>query len=370
MRRVLSDELDPGMVLGQEVSDPAGSMTLGQGTVLTESWIERICKWKIGSVVIQDQKMTELAEEELQSILQTVLEAPQEFVKKKKIEKTPQQKVMDIVDSVEIELRGLFLRARCTGLIPVLEFERLANKTLYPLVSASGIFLFLHSLTRSENYLYRHAVDSAILAGLIGRWLNLPEEDIRNLVCAGLVQDIGKARVYFEVLSNPGPLNATQQDMARGHVYYSYKFLSETKQISDKILDGVYQHHERIDGSGYPLGLQEDQIGIYGKILAIVDVYEALVSNRYYKEAISPIAAVEIMLNDMAGSFDQRVLRIFCDHLRQFLVGESVQLSNGERGKIVMFHAFPSMRPLIHSANGMVIDLAAQPDIRIERLDI
>ena len=103
-------------------------------------------------------------------------------------------------------------------------------------------------------------------------------------------------------------------------------------------------------------------------MLAIADVYDALISNRYYKKGISPLKAGEIMMYDMAGSFDLPILGVLLSKVREFMVGEHVLLSNGKKGKIVSFHPFPDMNPVVEIAGGKVLNLGTHRDVDIMRL--
>lgn len=271
---------------------------------------------------------------------------------------------------VENELRSIYPCTRLTGHAPLKTLESLAKHVLYPLLSLPESFLLLHRPDRPENYLYRHAVDVGLLSGFITKWMRYGESDVQKMVYAGLIHDIGKARVSFSIISKPGELDGEEEAIVQKHVNRSSEILSYVHGANRQVIETVRQHHEKMDGTGYPDGLKGDEIHPFARILAVADVYDALTSNRYYKKAVSPLVAAEIMVQEMSGHFDPEVLEKFFECTCRLLVGQNVLLSNGKIGQLVFFYPYPNFRPLVTCSDGAIIDLSKQLDINIVELII
>ncbi|WP_312561374.1 HD-GYP domain-containing protein [Anaerospora sp.] len=373
MQEIAIGALKPGMELAQQISSPDEKISLGQGAILTEAWISKFKEWGRSSVRIACQnRHTGAGAQELDVLLQQVFElaAPDKSRSVVKSNQSVYEELQTCCQYVESQLRRIYLMARCGRPIPLRELEQLAKEKLYPLLDRKGAFIYIHASGRADAYLYRHAIDVALLVGFIGRWLGYSEAEVRNLVYAGLVLDIGKAKVAFEIISKSGPLTLDEMELSKKHVRHSLQLLLGNEMMEKAILDGILQHHERIDGLGYPLGLDGNKISPFARILAIADVYDALVSDRYYRQGISPIDAVYTMMYEMSGYFDSHVLGTFIDRMRQQLVGASVELTNGATGKITFFEPFPNLQPVVTLEDGIILDLSSRSDIAIAMIKV
>lgn len=370
MQEIAIGALRPGMQLAQQIDSPDERMSLGQGTVLTELWIRKLKEWGRSSVrIVRKNQKTNEGFGELESLLQQVLEfAGSEQNSNIKSSRSLYDEFQEVCQSVESQLRRIYLMARCGRPIPLCELEQLAKQRLYPLLDKKETFLYVHAAGRADAYLYRHAIDVALLVGLIGRWLGYSEAEVRSLVYAGLLLDIGKAKVAFEIISKSGPLTPDEMELSKNHVRYSLQLLLGNMSIEKPVLDGILQHHERIDGQGYPLGLDGKTISPFARLLAVADVYDALISDRYYRQGISPFAALYTMMYEMSGYFDSHVLGTFIDRIRQELTGAAILLSNGAAGKITFFESFPNLQPVVVLEDGTTLDLSSRTDISIARI--
>jgi len=369
LRQIPVNQLKPDMILAEEIISPEGNLTLGQGTVMTELWVTRIAKWGISSIKVKNEKeMASFNDSELEKMLQSVLQPGKQHKEIIPAQTTGSEMFFKGYNAVESQLCGMFLRTRCNGKVDIEGMERLSIKVVDSILSIPEVLQFLHFPTRGENYMYRHALDVAVYAGLLARWLKYSKKDITAIVYAGLLHDIGKAKVRFEIISKPSELNEEEHTMAQDHVHHGYRILTKNGNVPPKILLAVQQHHERMDGSGYPDGLQSEDITVFAKIIAIADVYDALTSDRYYRKAVSPLQAMDIMLNEMVGSFDLEIMNVFLTNICEKLVGESVLLSNGVRGRIVSFSEFPHLKPIVELGDGKILDFSSCFDIRIKKI--
>lgn len=224
-----------------------------------------------------------------------------------------------------------------------------------------------------DEYTFMHCVSVAGLLTTFGRELDLPEDDIHQLAVGGLVHDIGKTLVPDEVLNKPGKLEPDEFVVMKGHVDHSREILAEAKGISQIALDVSLQHHERMDGTGYPLGLNSGTLGLIGRMSAIVDVYDALTSVRVYKEAWEPTFALKKLLEWSPDHFDRELVQRFIRCLGIYPTGALVLLESGLVG-IVLDQGEDMLRPklriIYHGSRQRYekvrdVDLAKMPGDRI-----
>lgn len=201
-----------------------------------------------------------------------------------------------------------------------------------------SVFRNHHALTgisrikSKDEYTFMHCVSVAGLLVTFAREQGFSEADIHQVAIGGLVHDIGKTLTPQEVLNKPGRLDPEEMDIMKGHVTHSREILQETLGVSQTAMDISVLHHERMDGTGYPLGLNGEQISLIGRMSAIVDVYDALTSVRVYKDAWEPTLALKKLLQWSPDHFDPELVQHFIRCLGAYPVGSLVQLESGLAG--------------------------------------
>ena len=202
--------------------------------------------------------------------------------------------------------------------------------------------------------LLQHARETANLCAVMASELGLNPKKAKR---AGLLHDIGKTKIPNELLNKAGKLTDEEFLLMKQHALFGYSILKDKKELSDPVLMGVLQHHEKLNGKGYPLGVPEEKIYEYAKIISTADIYDALVTERPYKKAFSPRAAVE-MIMAMTDELDINVMRSFLDSIILYPVGSTVQLSNGENAKVIENNPKYVLRPKVFGLKtGKVYDL-------------
>lgn len=306
-------EIKSGMTLDQVLVSPDGKMVFGQGTIVNDSLLSRLNDWKVEGAEVAEEAI-EFDFAEIERIISVVTLGETE---KQEMKKTIQH-AAELHMEIETELKRIFMLTRYHGAVPMDTLIHLVDKKIYPRLSQRDSFEQLHTQAAASDYLYRHALDVSLISGYLGRWLGYGDNDIWNLTLAGLVHDIGKTKINFETLSKSGRLNAEEFKTAKNHAVWSYHLLAQTEFVPAVVLKAVLEHHEKLDGSGYPYRLQGNEITMLARIIAVADIYDALISNRYYRKGISPQEAIEIMVFEMANQLDTHVLACLIENLAHF----------------------------------------------------
>lgn len=189
-------------------------------------------------------------------------------------------------------------------------------------------------LKKKDEYTYLHSVAVCALMLHVARQMGRSEEEIRDYGLAGLLHDLGKMGVSDDILNKPGKLTEAEFDVMRGHPDYGYNLLVEASGSSEVVLDVCRLHHEKVDGTGYPLRLRGTDIPFAARLGAICDVYDALTSHRTYKQASSPMEAVAMMWS-WDGHFDRDLLFKFMQGISVFPAGMLVQLRSNRLGVVL-----------------------------------
>ncbi|HWT75971.1 MAG TPA: HD-GYP domain-containing protein [Mobilitalea sp.] len=230
--------------------------------------------------------------------------------------------------------------------------------------SNSNILNLLNSVQDKNPYMYSHPVNVAFISFAIGKWMNLNNSDLINLVLTGLLHDIGKAKIKDSLLNRPGKLTEGEMATVRSHPYLGYKILEGLGELEQEVLFGVLSHHERMDGTGYPGKLKDKEISLYGRIIAIADTYDAITATKCYHPKSSPFKAIEEIQECSFGCLDPMICQIFIHNIQNFYYGNTVRLNNEQVGEIIYVNPEERTRPLIRCENEF-LNLTKERDIEI-----
>jgi HD-GYP domain-containing protein (c-di-GMP phosphodiesterase class II) len=229
--------------------------------------------------------------------------------------------------------------------------------------------LLLHHYATSTDYIYHHAISVGILSTFLAKKLHYSNGDCIQIGLAGVLSDCGMAKIQPTLLKKSGALSPAEFDEVKKHTIHGYNMLKKIPSIKEGVLLGVLQHHEREDGSGYPLKVQGSKLHPFSKILAVADVYLAMTAERPYRSKQSPFKVLEMMMKDQFGKFDHQVIRALLSGLSTFSTGSRVKLTNQEVGEIVFIEESQPTRPMIKlDSNGEFIALKTRNDLFIEEL--
>lgn len=208
-------------------------------------------------------------------------------------------------------------------------------------------FNWLKELKRRDSYTYQHALSCSVWSATFGRHLGLERDEIRELALGGLLFDVGKTRVPPALLSKGSGLDAHENAQMRQHVAHGLEILSDTPDISAAVLEMVGAHHERHDGSGYPQGLAGSAIPITGRILGIVDTYDALTTVRSHAASLAPHQAVAELYRVRGTLFQAELVEQFIQTCGIYPTGSLVELTDGYVGVVTAVHSLKRLRPSV-----------------------
>jgi len=222
-------------------------------------------------------------------------------------------------------------------------------------------------IRKVDEYTYYHSINVSMLAMLIGKWLRLRPEDTHLLVQAGLLHDIGKSRIPVAVINKPDRLTDEEYAEIKKHSEYGYYLIQYMTGIDRRVQEAVLHHHEREDGSGYPLGLKGDQIPMFAKIVAVADTFDAMTADRSYKTKNTPFQVFQLMQNDCFGYLDTIVLNTFLSNISHYYIGNKVRLNDGRIAEIVYINSQQYGKPVIKIGDEYV-DLMVAKNVKIVEL--
>ena len=358
----------PEMLIGRTVYDGDSENVLVEGgTVLDRDTIKMLKEKGVASVYVDEDSILAAVqkEKEIKRESEKAAEAP---VPERSVKLD--SKYEEDYRYVYGEMEKLFTEAAETGklnmgiLQSVMSSGRLRD--LYK-EGATAVSM-MYSLNQEGDYNLHHCVHLAILGGLMARWMGLTGIDRQNMVLAGLFLDIGKQMIPKDLLEKKGLLTEEEFDILKNHVVDSFKIVegSELAGRTD-LMNGIIQHHERNNGTGYPSGLNGDVITTFGKVLAILDCYDAMASSRSYAEKRSPFEVFKVLYADVLdGKLDSEYAVLFMRKMNAALNGCWLRLSDGSAGRIVYIdESRVTAMPVVQLADGGFIDLNTVKDLTV-----
>jgi diguanylate cyclase (GGDEF)-like protein len=172
------------------------------------------------------------------------------------------------------------------------------------------IYGFAKAIEVKDAYTAKHTESTAVIAEKIARELSVPSDEIENVKRAAILHDLGKVGIDESILAKKGPLNKEEREVVKTHPWIATEILREIHALRGTI-PAILYHHERFDGSGYPLGLKGEEIPLGARIIAVADVYQALISNRPYRKAFNKQAAIKIIREQTGKHFDPKIVDVF-----------------------------------------------------------
>lgn len=225
--------------------------------------------------------------------------------------------------------------------------NEVANGLLDSIFRNHNALSCLGRIRHKDSYLMEHSVNLSVLMSVYGRYRKLPIEVLQQIMVGALLHDIGKTKIPDEVLHKPDRLNDAEFEIIKRHALYSKEILEQTEGVSELTIQVAAQHHEKMDGSGYPMGLKGEQISEYGRMTAIVDVYDAITADRVYHRGIPPTAAMKKLIEWSDHHLDRQLVDIFIQCMGIFPVGSLVEMHSGMMGVVIEINEHDQTTPTV-----------------------
>ena len=219
--------------------------------------------------------------------------------------------------------------------IEVAPIHQLADELQHSVLRNANALSCLGRIREKDNYLLEHSVNLSVLMSLFGSHRELPKDVLHQTIVGALLHDIGKILTPDEILHKPGKLTAEEFEVMKHHARYSRDILASTEGIGEIALLTAAQHHEKLDGSGYPEGLKGDEITEYGRMVAITDVYDAITADRVYHKGMTPVQGLKKLLEWSGDHLDPVMVKEFIRCIGLYPIGSLVLLESGRLGAVV-----------------------------------
>lgn len=356
MKRVKTSELKPGMILASDVYNYQDQLVLSAGMELTEKAIKKLSFYSIYFVRIEDPQEEEMPAEPSESYSSKVRHSQEYKRYKEGFEHNVKLMEKLISGFVSEEPNQETLNAVVNNAIQMLDDKQ----------SDSNVFDMLHNMREYDDQIYAHSLNVALICNVLAKWLGMSEKDQKLAFTCGILHDIGKLKVPEEIIHKQGTLTKEEFEQIKMHPIEGYKHILNL-DLDEHIKKTVLMHHERYDGSGYPLGTKGDNIDKFARICAIADVYEATTSSRKYRGASSPFQVAETFEKEGFQKYDTHMIMTFLEKIVNNYMLNRVRLTNGMEGEVVFINKNNLSRPVIKCGDKFV-DLSKQRDLAIKEL--
>lgn len=363
MHEILTSELKPGMITGKPVYSLGGQIIVQKNTALTTQLINHLSFYRIKSACVLDELELGADYPPVVSTIPEVLYYEQKIkdsIEFKHFKKT----FLENVDFLKVYINDLIYKSDES------HGQSLLNQTLDLFDSLKGsvnIFDMLHCIRRVDDSTYAHSINVAIICRLLGQWLNFSDNDVDVLTLCGLLHDIGKCQTPKNILTKPGRLTNEEYAVIKKHSINGYQILKQ-QPLDPRIKRAALMHHERCDGTGYPLGLMRDDIDNFAVIVSIADVYDAMTTSRCYRGAICPFEVVATFEKEGFQKYNKDYVNTFLNHIVDTYMNNHVVLNNGSKGQIVYKNKEQLARPTIFLPTKEFVDLTKHPELYIQAI--
>lgn len=341
MKLEVINRLKGDEILGRNIFTNDGKILLRAGTILSGGYINKIKEMGVFYVYVEDERLddVQVEDESISRLKQNTMENMSKIMKN--IAMVSDKKAMsEYVKTVE-------------NLISYISENKDITKSLYDIQTHS-------------NSTYVHSISVCIMSAIIGQGMKMDSSAIKELGVAAILHDIGKTQLPRSIVEKKGNLSGEELQQYKEHPYLGAMLLKKNVRISENIIKGVQQHHERVDGKGYPYRLTGKSINKFARIICVSDVYDTISNSKDYKKAFSPNDAYELILAGSDTIFDEEVVKSFKKSFSVYPLGCCVKLSDGVEGYVVRQNEnFPD-RPVVR----VIEDIATKKDINPYEIDL
>lgn len=341
-----------GRVLSSDLHTKNGILLLPQETVITATHVHILQNQRIFEVEVTDILSEGTGEQISSQLADLAADADSVTVYVQALDKT----------------REMFDQITAENPPSLNEFSEVFFDVAGQAMKQKGLFRSLYLLEGADSYTYRHSLNVGILCSLIATLLKWDPERVSFMGTAGFLHDVGKMKVPKEILLKPGRLNEEEFKVMRMHTVYGYEMIKLMEGGTEELALCALLHHERLDGSGYPEQRKGDEIPIECQILAVADMFDAICSDRVYKDRTSPFEAAQFLWKEACdGALNIEIVSQFVRYIALLYVGGKALLSTGEEVEVILINQDEPMRPLVRR-NSEFLDLRYERKLTIEKM--
>lgn len=360
MRLVKIDKWKPGMKLGKPIMNNNGKILLAKGVELIDRLIPRLKKYNVTTLYIDDEVSEGI----------DIVESIPETLRMEALHTITEgfQTLMDLSQS-NSNLQGMMKSSRT-----IRSFQKVFKDIVALLTDNKNALNLLASTKIHENYVFNHSLNVSIYACQLALANGLPLKNVKEIGLGAMLHDLGKVQVPLEILNKPSELTKEENALVKQHCEQGFEILRKIHEIPLPVAHCALQHHERIDGTGYPRGLRGDEIHKYAKIISVADVFDTVTNPRAFKPAVMPHQGLEILYAGSGTQFDMHQVNLFRDCIAIYPPGLTVRLNDGRTGIVSKYNyqavGRPKIRIIKSEENEKVspyeIDLGARENLMLE----
>lgn len=252
-----------------------------------------------------------------------------------------------LYDKADIEIHSILNKVKRAEDIDIEPIQETVNGFVKSVVSNPNALLWLTRIKNRDEYTAEHCLRVAIMAIAFGRHLGLSESELSLVGMCGMLHDVGKMVIPDTVLNKPGRLTPKEYEVMKSHAAEGGNLLEDQSGLDPCVVTVARHHHERLDGKGYPAQLKAEEISLYTRIVSIVDAYDAISSERCYKQATTPAEALKILYDNRDSQFDSDLLQHFILMVGIVPTGSIVELNNGQVGIVLANNPQYKLKPKV-----------------------
>lgn len=333
MRLVNIEQCESGTILGKSIYHESGRVLLAEGTSLTDSLINRLKQLEIPTIYIEDEWSEGI------DIIESI---PNELrVEASQVITEGLDAVAEMRNSPR-SLQGMMKTGRV-----VRSMQKVFKDILSNLLENRVALNLLATTKAHENHVYHHSLNVSIYACQLAIENGLPIRNIEEIGLGAMLHDLGKMYIPKEILNKPGKLTEEEFKVMESHCELGFNILKKIHEIPLPVSHIALQHHERMDGAGYPRGLKGEEIHKYARIISVADVFDAVTSHRSYRPAMLPHQGIEILFGGNGTQFDRRQVESFKNCIAIYPPGITVKLNDGRTGIVSKYNFNAVGRPEI-----------------------
>ncbi|RTE09281.1 HD-GYP domain-containing protein [Paenibacillus whitsoniae] len=330
----------PGMRLAKNIYNDDGMVLLAVNVELSQRLIDRLFSYGIDYIYIEDSRTDDIIQKD---IIQ---------------DETRTRAVTEIRNTFKKVMEDSNKRGAVSYYDIGRNFRDVMKMIIDDLSAHEGAMVMLNNINVKDNYLFQHSVNVSIYALMLGISYGYSRDKLEALGLGALLHDIGKTKVPLGILRKPSQLTTEEYNEMKNHTTYGFNILREEPNIPLLSAHCAYQHHERINGSGYPRGLHGDEITEFAKWIGLVDSYDAMTTTRVYRRPLLPHEAMEQLFTGSGTMYDQSQIALFRDKIAIYPLGIMVRLNTGEYGIVSKLNIAVPHRPIVRvlqNASGIVL---------------